>query len=94
MAGDIHGYTVLSALSLAGGSSRGTLATNGGQVSLGGGILSLGTHSFSITTASAMDEIPDGHVGIVFQASGLSLIYRSGDTAYTVGASATSAAIT
>ena len=100
MAGDIHnGYTVFSAISLAGGASVGTLATNaapivtsGGSVSLGGGTLSLATWGLSITTGSQMSVVPDGCLGLLHHASGFSLVYRSGSTIYTVGASAVSAA--
>ena len=86
MAGDIHGYTVLSALSLAGGASVGTLALNGGT-------LSLATRSISMITGGAQTTVPDGHLALLQAASGFSLVYRSGSTIYTVGASATSAAL-
>lgn len=37
-------------------------------------------------------NLDNGQLGLVFAASGMSLIYRSGNTIYTVGASAVSAA--
>jgi hypothetical protein len=99
MAGDIHGVTHLSSLSLhntlqVGSASLTTasgLSTGGRGVTLSGGVLSLGTHGFSITTCSQMSQIADGGLGLVFQASGMSLCFRSGSTIYTVGASAVSA---
>ena len=93
MAGDIHnGYTVFSALSIAGGSSLGTVALNRAPLTMGGGLLSLATHGLSITTASQMSLVADGCLGLLQHASGFSLVYRSGSTIYTVGASAVSAA--
>lgn len=84
MAGDIHnGYTVFSALSVAGGASRGTVALNSAP-------LSLGTISFSIMTAADASGIPSGYLGLIQRASGFSLVYKSGSTVYTVGTSAVS----
>jgi hypothetical protein len=82
MAGDIMNYTVLSGLSMPSG---GTVAINGGE-------LSLGTYSFSITTAAAATSIPSGHLGVVFRASGISLVYVSGGTVYSFGSSSYSGA--
>lgn len=48
---------------------------------------------YSARTIASSGSLADGQFGIVQQASGLSLIFRSGDTQYTVGASAVSAAI-
>lgn len=72
MAGNIIGTTNLSSLSLQG--------TEGGQ-------LSLNTYSFSIVTASAATKIPDNSLGLVFRASGISLVYVSGGTVYSFGSS-------
>ena len=69
--------------------SYGTVVLQGGA-SLGpnsGGGLSLGTYSFSITTAAAATSIPDAHLGLVFRASGISLVYVSGGTVYSFGSS-------
>ena len=52
-----------------------------------------GTGQFSIRTLAAASDLASGQFGILQHASGLSIIYRSDDTAYTVGASAVSAAI-
>lgn len=105
MAGDILGVTNLSALTLAstlsvGGVAKFTSAISlsggadlgGSKLTMGGGVLSIGTISFSILTGSQMSLIPDGHLGLLHQASGFSLVYRSGSTIYTVGASAVSSA--
>lgn len=51
------------------------------------GGLSLGTYSFSILTAAAATSIPDNHLGLVFRASGISLVYLSGGTVYSFGSS-------
>ena len=80
MAGNLRGYTTFSALTLEGGTSEGTVALNGG-------VLSLGTYSFSIATAAAATAIPSGHLGVVFRASGISLVYISGGTVYSFGSS-------
>lgn len=88
--------TVFSNISLSGEASHG-----GGQLSAGtvavplgfsatfntAGGLSLGTYSFSITTAAAATSIPDNHLGLVFRASGISLVYVSGGTVYSFGSS-------
>lgn len=69
--------------------SYGTFALQGGATlapNTGGG-LSLGTYSLSITTAAAATSIPDGHLGLVFRASGISLVYLSGGTVYSFGSS-------
>jgi hypothetical protein len=83
MAGSIHNVTVLSALSIAGGTSAGTVALNAAP-------LSLGTFSFSMTTAADASGIADGALGLIQRASGWSLVYKSGSTVYTVGTSAVS----
>lgn len=91
----LHGYTTLSALSLNGaGSLTPVLQTNGGAVTLGGGALSLGSFAItSINTASAVTFLAANTLGIIQQASGVSLVFRSGATYYAFG-STTSAAVT
>jgi len=89
---NLEGYTVFSSMSLAGSGStakvkdlivRGasTLGTN----------VSVTSWALSILTAPNVGAIPSGYLAIVQQASGFSLIYKSGTTSYTVGASAVSA---
>lgn len=104
MAGDIAGVTNLSGLTLSSTLSVGGQAsftagvtapsyvTLSGGASMAGAQLSLATWGFSITTASQMSEVAPNTLALVFQASGISLCFRSGSTIYTVGASATSAA--
>lgn len=88
-----HGYTVLSGLSLDQDSTSSLgIATNGQPLSVGGGVLSLGTFSLSITTAASATAIPSGNLGIVFRSSGVSLVYVSGATVYSIAGSATSGA--
>jgi len=77
---NLEGYTVFSSMSLAGSGSS-TLGTN----------VSVTSWALSILTAPNVGAIPSGYLAIVQQASGFSLIYKSGTTSYTVGASAVSA---
>jgi hypothetical protein len=58
------------------------------------GGLSLGTYSFSILTAAAATSIPDNHLGLVFRASGISLVYLSGGTVYSFGTNGVGASFT
>ena len=74
-----------STLSLS-GALTGALVTSSGLSMVGSGQISLRT----VANASSLGTT---ELGVVFQASGVSLIYRSDDTAYTVGASAVSAAL-
>lgn len=87
MAG-LHDYTVFSGISL------NSDASNSFGLALNKKPLSVGTNLLfaSVTTAASVSAFTNGQVGVVMQASGLSLIYVSGGTAYTLGASATSAA--
>ncbi|HEX9249321.1 MAG TPA: hypothetical protein VF856_07465 [Gemmatimonadaceae bacterium] len=55
-----------------------------------GAQLSLQTFSFSMTTAALATAIPSGNLGLVFRASGLSLVYVSGGTVYSLASSAIS----
>lgn len=88
MAGNINtGFTTFSNVSIQG---DGTNAPSAQTVALNGALLSLGTYAFSIATANAATLIPDGCLGVVFRASGLSLIYRSGSTVYSISSSAVS----
>jgi hypothetical protein len=79
MAGNLNSVpTVFSSVSLD--------ASNGGQ-------LSLNTASFSIVTAAAASAIPINSLGLLFRASGISLVYvtvgagGSGITVYSFGSS-------
>jgi hypothetical protein len=116
MAGDIHGITNFSHLSLAGNLGVSSdLSLSGGSVSvtsLGRVALGSGT-SFVASSGATIAYLPGVHwsmgtlgtaaslasvaglgfqLGIFFGASGCSLIGRSGNTIYTIGASAVSAA--
>jgi len=106
MAGDLIGNTVLTGLIVTNtpGSAQTNLPlpVSGGpaiaQISSGvtlslqsGAQLSMATWAFSILTASSAAAIPSGCLGLIQLASGFSLIYKSGTTVYTVGASAVSA---
>jgi hypothetical protein len=88
------GFTSFSGLSIPSG---GTVHVHGAStVSLGatGGLsINSATLLLSVKTYATAAGIADGAVGVVMQASGLSIIYRSGATYYTLGASATSAAV-
>jgi hypothetical protein len=105
MAGDQIGNTVLTGLIITNTpGSRQTdrpLPVSGGpaiaQISSGvtlsvqsGGQFSLQTYSFSIATAALATSIPSGNLGLVFRASGLSLVYVSGGTVYSLASSAIS----
>lgn len=80
MAGNLTGVTVLSALSLDAPSAVAGLPANTP-------VLSLNTYSFSITTAALATSIPNNSLGLVFRASGISLVYVSGGTVYSFGSS-------
>lgn len=79
MAGNLTGITTFSAVSLD------ALASAGGLPNTP--VLSLNTYSFSITTAAAATAIPNNSLGLVFRASGISLVYVSGGTVYSFGSS-------
>ncbi len=79
------GITHFSGLSVTSGTSLGLVVTSG--------ISMLGAGQLSLRTVAAASSLGTTELGIVFQASGVSLIYRSDDTAYTVGASAVSVAL-
>lgn len=87
MAGQ-HDYTVFSGISL------NSDASNTFGIALNKKPLSVSTYLLfkSVTTAASASAFTAGDVGIIQQASGLSLIYVSANTVYTLGASATSAA--
>ena len=82
MAGNLQGITTLSALSLDG---RGFVA--GAGIPASTPVFSLNTYSFSITTAALATSIPNNSLGLVFRASGISLVYVSGGTVYSFGSS-------
>ena len=82
MAGNLQGLTTLSGLSLDG---RGFVAAAG--VPANTPVFSLNTYSFSITTAALATSIPNNSLGLVFRASGISLVYVSGGTVYSFGSS-------
>lgn len=78
------GVTVFSGLSLAGGASVATLSTT--SLAISGGPIA------SIQTVSGPSALTAGQIGLVFAASGVSLLLSSGKTYYIIGQSATSAA--
>jgi hypothetical protein len=113
MAGDIHGITNLSNLSVAEQVSASTLSVVGAVAAstvtiAAGGFLTMtsaGTVKIStahlswrtISTAASMSSIApsnvdNGVVSLAFAASGISLLYRSGNSVYVIGQSAQSAA--
>lgn len=87
MAG-LHDYTVFSGISL------NSDASNTFGIALNKKPLSVSTYLLfkSVTTAASASAFTNGDIGVVMQASGLSLLFISGNTTYTLGASATSAA--
>jgi hypothetical protein len=99
MAGAISDQTTtLSNVSLTGNVaasqvSAPTVAVGGGPV-LSGKTVDLRTNVVRLSYATEADVsgLTLGTLGIVFQASGISLIYSSGKTVYVVGQSAQSAA--
>jgi hypothetical protein len=87
MAG-LHDYTVFSGVSINSDASNTVgIALNKHPLSVGSFVLLT-----SVLTAPNTSALTAGQLGIVQQASGLSLMYISGNTVYTIGASATSAA--
>jgi len=89
MAGNLQGLTTLSALSLSG---REFVA--GAGVPANTPVLSLNTYSFSILTAANATSIPNNSLGLVFRASGISLVYVSGGTVYSFGTNGVGASFT
>lgn len=100
MAGDLVGPTILTGLIVTPTPGSGVTTTghtgpssyievqSGGTLSVQSGAqLSLATFSFSIATAASATAIPSGNLGIVFRASGISLVYVSGSTVYSFGSS-------
>lgn len=85
MAG-LHDYTVFSGISL------NSDASNTFGMAMNGKPLSLATGSFSIQTFSLQSQIPVGNMGLVFQASGISLMYRASAGSVYIINSATSGA--
>lgn len=77
MAGNLFGYTVLSGLSL----------DRANASAISAPVLSLNTTSFSILTAATATAFPNNSLGLVFRASGISLVYLSGGTVYSFGSS-------
>ena len=77
MAGNLFGWTVFSGVSLE--------RVNASAVSQP--VLSLNTTSFSILTAASATVFPNNSLGLVFRASGISLVYVSGGTVYSFGSS-------
>ena len=92
MAGDLHAYTTFSGLSLPSNASA-SFGTYG-VVALNGGVLSLNSWTLgsSVLTASAPTVLPVNGFAVIQQASGVSLVLRSGATYYAFG-STTSAAV-
>lgn len=87
MAGQ-HDYTVFSGISLnSDASNTFGIALNKKPLSVQSFVL-----FNSVLTAANTSALTAGQIGVVMQASGLSLIYVSANTVYTLGASATSAA--
>ncbi len=84
------GITHFSGLSVTSGTSFS--AVDAGLIT-SSGISMLGAGQISLRTVANASSLGTTELGIVFQASGVSLIYRSDDTAYTVGASAVSVAL-
>lgn len=78
------GVTVYSGLSLSGGASLRTVSTTSLAI--------LGIPIASVKTAADASSFTAGDIGIVFAASGVSLILSSGKSYYILGQSATSAA--
>jgi hypothetical protein len=95
MAGNIPGVTVLSGLSLDQG---GLHITSGGSVTVPSGVtLWITAPEFSLATITNAGSLSSRAglgmmLGLVFAASGISLVARSGNTIYTIGGSSTSAA--
>lgn len=98
MAGDLStGTTILSNLVIGGGG----FATGGFGGNQGGGNsnataygqldLRLNRATLSVATLASASGMTLGNLRVVFQASGISLMYSSGGTVYTIGGSATSA---
>lgn len=56
--------------------------------------LSVNTFCFSIQTAASATAIADGSLGLVFRASGISLVYKSGSTIYSFGTNGVGASFT
>ncbi len=83
--GNIQGLTTLSALSLDG---RTFVVSSGASANQP--VFSLNTYSFSITTAAAATSIPNNSLGLVLRASGLSLVYISRGTVYSLASSTVS----
>ena len=103
MAGDIAGVTNLSSLSLAADlnaagritvpSGGSIIFASGGTVSFAGAMISMRTIGNLASLSSLAATDPNNGIMAIWQgASGLSLVLRSGNTIYTVGASAVSAA--
>ena len=85
-----EGYTVFSSVSMAG--SGATIKAKdivGATAAITN--MSVVSWGLSMLTAASATAIPSGYLGLIQQASGFSLIYKSGTTVYTVGASAVSA---
>ena len=89
MASNQQGITQFSAISLDG---RSFVAGNGAPANTP--VLSLNTYSFSITTAASAVAIPNNSLGLVFRASGISLVYVSGGTVYSFGTNGVGASFT
>ena len=105
MAGDIIGTTVLTgllitntpgsrltdrAVPVSGGPALATIGSGTTLSIQSNAQLSLQTFSFSITTGALATSVPSGNLGLIFRASGLSLVYVSGGTVYSLASSAIS----
>lgn len=94
MAGNISDQTTcLSNLSLTDRFSANTLTTRSGIIA-GAGVLDLRTNTVvaSLDTRADATSMTIGQLRLVFQASGISLVYSSGNSVYVVGQSSQSAA--
>lgn len=94
MAGNISDQTtVLSNLSLTDRLSANTMTVPSGPI-ISNGAMDLRTNTVvvSLDTRASSDGMTIGQLRLVFAASGISLVYSSGATVYTIGGSAVSAA--
>lgn len=99
MAGSLSdGTTNYTRVSIGGknsnGAGFGALSVNSYVVVGGGGKVDLFTNAavLSMSTGANASGMTTGELRLIFQASGISLLYSSGATQYTIGGSATSAA--
>ena len=98
MAGDIHDVTKLSSLSLHNTLQVGAASlTTASGLALSGSALNIGTGTVSWNTIAAHSSLASQaglgmQVGVIFRASGLSLLFRSGNSIYYLNSDASGAA--